>query len=280
MSVISFLEIHDGRDGADDVQGKTAVRRYTRVFRAMTDNDHNDANTVVAHASCPRLGSVYPYDIGAWCKGRRANSVNKRVWIITATYSSEREMEEDPAADPPQFTWSTQQFQRIYVKDRDGKAIVNSAGDPYDPPVEGDDSRVSCTVSRNVASVPAWVLTYKDAVNAAAFTIDGISVNAGSAKVQSINIGPVQSRNDISFRQLSITLTFAESFAAEVLDAGFNYKDGTDRKKITLADGNEPTAPVLLDGAGAVLADPTLDNAVYNSHDIYNEMDFSALPLS
>lgn len=280
MSVTSFLEIHDGRDGADDVRGRTAVRRYTRVFRATTNDDFDDANTVVAHVSCPRLGTVYPTDIGAWCKGRRANSINKRLWIVTATYSSEREMEEDPAADPPQFTWSTQQFQRIYVKDRNGKAIVNSAGDPYDPPVEGDDSRVSCTVSLNVASVPSWVLTYKDAVNSAAFTIDGISVNAGSAKVQSINIGPVQSRNDISFRQLSLTLTFAASFAAEVLDAGFNYKDDAERKKITLADGNEPTAPVLLDGSGAVLANPTLDNAVYNSHDIYTEMDFSALPLS
>ena len=279
MSVTSFLEIHDGRDGADDVRGRTAVRRYTRVFRATTSSDFDDANTVVAHASCPRLGNVYPRDIGAWCRGRRANSVNKRLWIVTATYSSEREMEEDPGADPPQFTWSTQQFQKIYVKDRDGKAIVNSAGDPYDPPIEGDDSRWSCTVTRNVASVPSWLLSYKDAVNSEAFTIDGISVNAGSAKLQNIQIGPLQTRNDITFRQLSLTLTFAESFAVEVLDAGFCYKDGTEQKRI-LVDGGEPTAPVLLDGAGAVLANPTQDNAVYNEHNIYQEKSFSVLPLS
>ncbi len=280
MSVTSFLEIHDGRDGADDVRGRTAVRRYTRVFRATTNDDFDDANTVVAHASCPRLGTVYPNDIGAWCKGRRANSINKRLWIVTATYSSEREMEEDPAADPPQFTWSTQQFQKPFAKDRNGKAIVNSAGDPYDPPVEGDDSRWSCTVTRNVASVPTWLLGYKDAVNSAAFTIDGISVNAGAAKLQSINIGPLQTRNDISFRQLSLTITFAESFDAEVLDAGFHYKDDDDRKAITLADGSYPTAPVLLDGAGAVLANPNQDNAVYNTHEIYQEKSFSVLPLN
>lgn len=280
MSVLSFLEIHDGRDGSDQLGKSGVIRNYTRVYRAVTSDDHDDANVVVAHASCPRLGSVYPYDIGAWCISRRASSPNKRLWLVTVNYSSAKEMEEDPNSDPPQFQWSTQQFQRPYVKDRDGKAIVNSAGDPYDPPIEGDDSRWTCTMTRNVNAVPTWLLTYIDAVNSDAFVIDGLNVTAGSAKVQGIQIGPERKRNDISYRQLSITLSFAKTFAKEVLDAGFRYKDDAERKAITNDDGSDPSAPVPLDGAGGVLANPTEDNAVYNTHEIYSEQNFASLPLS
>lgn len=276
MAVTSFREIHDGREGSGQITNRKMVRRYTRVFRAETNDPHDDAVTVLNAAGAPLPGSVYPYDTSAWCQGGKAVSPHKKVWICTFSYSSEREMKEDPNADPPQFSWSTQQFQKSYTKDNAGKAIVNSAGDPFDPPVEGDDSRWSCTVTRNVPSVPSWILDYKDAVNSAAFTIDGISVNKGAAKLQSITIGPAATRNDVIYRPLALTITFAETFAAEVLDAGFRYKDDGTITKVP----NDPVAPVPLDGSGGILENPTEDNAVILEFDIYPEKDFSALPLT
>ena len=66
-------------------------------------------------------------------------------------------------------------------------------------------------------------------------------------------------------------------------DAGFreiNLFDVTKRINILNEDGSEPTAPVLLDGSGSPLTNPSLDNAVYVRTDVYNEKSFSVLPLT
>ena len=130
MAVISFKKIHNGRDGDDD--GK--ARRYTEVYRAVTNSNHDTAVTVLAAA--PAFGAVYSGDMAAFCRRRRARneSFSKRVWIVTLAYSTEREIEENPLDDPAIITWDTDPFQKPVVKDRDGKAHLNSAGDPFDPP--------------------------------------------------------------------------------------------------------------------------------------------------
>jgi len=279
MAIIGFVEINDGRDGGTSVSGGRTVRRYTRVFRATTNSPTDNAATIKSYAGAPKIGMVYPWDWAAWCQGIQVVAPHKTVWILTASYSSQREISEDPTADPPQFHWSTQQFQQVYHMDRNGKAIVNSAGDPYDPPIEGDDSRISVTMSRNLAAVPAWIFAYKDAVNSAQFTIDGLGVAAEKAKIQRIDVAPVQTRNDIPFRPFSLTMTFAHTFDARPLDQGFRFKDGAERKAITNDDGSEPIAPVPLDGNGGVLDNPNLNNCVLNTHEIYNRLDFNNLPL-
>ena len=43
-------------------------------------------------------------------------------------------------------------------------------------------------------------------------------------------------------------------------------------------DGEEVTTPVLLDGNGAVLANPSPATAVFANYQVYEEKDFTVLP--
>lgn len=309
MAVVAngFKEIHNGRDGGDDITRGTNVRRYIRVFRAVTDDPNDDATVVLGHGDCPEEGAVHNNDSSAWCQRRRARNegFSKLVWIVTINYSTERELSTSPLSDPVQISWDTESFQSIVTKDIYGNGILNSAGDPYDPAAEKDDGRWTVTTRKNVTSAPAWLLSYRQAVNNAPFTIDGITVATRRGKVQAINISPAQRRNDVAFRVITIRLQLKdEEWDLSLLDAGFHEIGGSgagsgagsgsgcecptrvdccgsgQRKLIILCECEEPVVPVLLDGAGHVLADPNIYNAVFRTHRVYNEKDFSILPIS
>lgn len=310
MAVTSFKEIHSGRDGEEATDQRRTIRRYTRVFRVVTNSNSDDAAVIRAHASCPNVGDAHPNDVGSWCRrvNPRNESFSKRVWIVTAAYSSERELSDNPLDDPALITWNTEQFQRPYFQDINGDAIVNSAGDPFDPPAMGDDSRVTATIRKNVAGISgiaSWFLSYQDCVNNAPFLLDGIYIAEGAAKMQAVSLGEVQERNSITYRVLSMTMHFrrdaysaagsgsgatpSTEWALELLDAGFRElaqagstsgSGGAYRRKITDEDGEPVKSPVLLDGSGEPLDDPSASTAVFLPFDIYPVKDFSVLPLA
>ena len=285
MSVVSVDEIHTGRDGDDEVSQKKGVRRYTRVYRVVTNANTDGANVVLAIA--PKLGSVYPSDFRAFCRRRRARneSFSKRVWIVTIAYSTERELQENPLADPAETEWGTEQFQRPVFKNKANQAILNTAGDPPDPPAQRDDSRITAVTTKNLAVVPAWILTYRDAVNDAEFQLDGITIPKGIAKIQAVRVSKWQERNDIRFRVVTITMHFAQTedvdWPITFLDQGFREKIAGEMFRILDdGDGQEVTAPVPLDGAGAKLANPTPANAHFNEEYVYDLLPFNVLPLT
>ncbi|MFZ5829825.1 MAG: hypothetical protein ACOY3P_07045 [Planctomycetota bacterium] len=279
MALVYIKEIHDGRDGEESASKRQTIRRYTRVWRARTDDAYDEATVVLA--GMPAIGARYPYDLAARLTSLspKQDAKSKFVWTVTGQYSTEREMEENPLDEPPDYEWNTDSFSRPFFFDRDGDAILNSAKDPYlDPPVEGDDSRWVCTVSRNLATVPSWLLDYRDAVNSDAFTLDGIPVAAGKAKITSIRIGKRQVRNEIAYRvvQLSISLRH-EGWAWEGVDSGFRTYQSGEWEEITDKNGKKITQPALLDGSGDVLASPTPQNAVKITADLYRERAFAPI---
>ena len=260
------------------------IRVYTRSFKLKTSLQTERAYHVGSHVSLPAVGEVHPDDGMAWCLSLSVDPSDPwRGWTVTAEYSTERELAENPTGDPAVITWSSEQFQKAAIVNVAGEAIVNSAGDPFDPPLMIDDSRPNVSVSKNVLVVPAWVLTYQDAVNVASFVIDGITVAAGLAKIQSITIGAEQSRNGITFRNLSFTLHLQrQGWQSNILDAGFrqlDYSGGLENIR-NEGDGELPAAPVPLDGAGMALTNPSPATAVYRVDTIYQLEDFTVLPFT
>jgi hypothetical protein len=166
--------------------------------------------------------------------------------------------------------------------DINGGAIVNSAGDWFDDPPQMDDSRVTCQIQKNVAAVPSWIIDYRDAINDAPFTVDGVSIGTGIAKCQPPQIGQEQERNSIVFRQLTLTLQFRdEGWPLYILDRGYYEIDPDDpanRIKILDEKGLERTSPALLDGTGYALVNPSPANFYNLTFDIYKQRTFSVLP--
>ena len=280
MSVVSVNELWDGRDGDYDISGE---RAYSRVFRVVTDNKADDFTVVEASGSLPYVGAVYPNDANAYCQKVTGSqeSFSPKVWLVTAAYSNKQEAAEDPTNDAAEIEWGTEQFQRPAFKDKDDNAIVNSAGDPFLPTVERDDSRRVVTITKNMSSVPSYILDFEDAVNDAAFTVDGITIGARKAKCQNISVGKVEERNGTTYRKVQVVLHLRkETWDFEVLDTGLRKKNGSDREVITNDDGTEITSPVPLDGSGGVLSNPSESTAVYRTYQVYPELDFSSLPLA
>ena len=240
--------------------------------------------------------SPHPTLNGHYCRSVKVRQASgaPRHWTIDAEYSSaptkDGENEENPLLRPAKIQWRTNQYRQAIEKDITGKAILNSAGDYFDPPIEVDRSRWTASVSKNVATVPGYLLDYADAINNNSFSISGLSVEQYTAKVQDISISELKIEGDVLYYEFSYSLEFRREKwqPFEVLDQGY-------RNKVLLTEGGQTvshlehimdagkprrpvSSPVLLDGAGKVLADPTPQRAKFIDFTVYYARSFSVLP--
>ncbi len=235
------------------------------------------------NASLPIIGNAHPEDANAFCVSLQVeNTAPWAGWTVTANYSDERTIDDTPTDDAASISWGSEQFQKPAVFDLSGNLIVNSAGDPFDPPAMMDDSRRVVTVEKNLAVVPTWILDYQDAVNSDAFTVDGVSIGIGKAKMQNVTVSPRQRRNGTIFRTVTFTIHLQrDGWLLDILDAGFREKVSGGRRNIkNNGDGEAPTAPVPLDGNGQPIDDPTPTNCVFLQFAVYKTRPFSSLPLT
>lgn len=268
-------------------EGKAELR-----WLAETDNNFDDELVVRGYGygngilPIPYVDFHPLYETGL-CRSISFNqdSSAPRKWEIKATYSDapidNKEQVQNPTERPAQIKWKAQPYRKAIEKDINGKAIVNSAGDYFDPPPEIDSSHWVVTITKNVVAVPSVILEYTDAINASSFTIQGIGIDTRVAKIVDLDIGDLQIECDFEYYVFTFSLEFRpETWKLKPLDQGYRYKSGTSRKQI-MDDSTPPrpiTSPKLLNGSGAVLPDPTTANAVFLSYDVYNEKDFSILP--
>ena len=297
MAVVSITENAEGRSGDLTMSQSSGTRTYRRVFRVTTDNKLDNAAVVAAYGGIPQLGSTYPLDGGAYCRSiTHENFEPPFQWLATCDYSSEFAFYPNPLDDPAIITWSSDQYQKPVWKTRYNEPIMNSAGRFFDTLPEADDSRLSCTVQKNLASVPAWILAYNDALNSSTFTIDGLTIPVQTSKLSGVAIGPREDRNSIEYRVLSYTLHFrAEGWDLEVLDRGRARRGSIasggvvgdpaeDPKEMHKAvnDGDHTDAdePVLLDGFGRQLKEPWVSLGVFLKFPVYKILDFNLIPLS
>jgi hypothetical protein len=201
-------------------------------------------------------------------------------WKVTASYSDEREINStDPNDDEVKVSWDGEIYQQSVIQDYGGNAIVNSAGDYFIDPVPTREAcHLVARIRFNATSIPTWVLSYQDAVNDDAITIDGLTIAAGLAKVQRISIGETEYRNGTAFRSFSYEVhVHRTGWRFRPLDAGFRQIVGGELVQIRIK-GEEPTTPVPLNGSGVVLALPTPATAVIGNYQLYPELDLTVLP--
>jgi hypothetical protein len=279
MSVIFKEESGRGRSATND----KGARTYSRTFLLEATSQSDGPYAVGSNASLPKIGSPHPEDSDAYCVRLRIDNSNPwKGWTAIAEYSDERVITENPLDDGVQIDWGSEQFQRPAVFDINGSAIVNSAGDPFDPQLMMDDSRRVVTVEANLPFVPTWILDYQDAVNSDTFNIDGIIVAAGCAKIQSVTVGPVKRRNGIAYRIVRLVIHLQrDGWLLASQDIGFReIAYGGVQNIKNPVDEELPGAPVPLDGAGVSQSNPTAASGVILSFTVYKTRAFASLPLS
>ena len=297
MSVVSIKEIHSGRGGDESYSGDKYLLTDTRVFRVVTNSSYDSTSTVLA--SCPAMFSLHPTlsDLTVRRRTPKNESNSKLIWLVTIYYSNESNQQgtsptQNPLSMPAVIEWNTEYTQRPFYKDKDGAACLNTAGDYYLDGIKGETSDWVVVVTKNVAYVPSWIGGYRNAVNSSAFMIDGYYVpHAEQAKMRGIRISKWQSLNGIWYRTIQFTIKIKaddygqNTWAAERLDEGLYEIDSEDVTKRTRIMDDSPTPkpvvhPVLLDGSGKKLSNPSPATAVFNTHHLYTQQNFNSLPLT
>src|SRR5690606_19076144 len=105
-----------------------------------------------------------------------------------------------------------------------------------------------------------------------------------------VTVGEKQTRGGIEYREIVLEIHLSRiGWKLELLDEGFNYLNSdSPKKKLPILDkddqgneieGQKVSAPVLLDGDGGILANPSIDTAVFKEFEIWRLLPFDALPL-
>lgn len=197
MAVVRVIENEDSRSGEDSIErdgsGPIRVSRgFTRSFIVETD-DVEDGWEIIK-GSLPTLGDYYTSgndtDLTSVCVGRSGQQRGKakRFWDCEVEYSNDEA--ESPAGEnePPSeierelrqtVRWSTSSVQRPVFTDIEGAALLNAAGDPFDPPYVQDFLILVASISRfeqtDGGDINALV-DYFNSVNEDEFTLDGKTV--------------------------------------------------------------------------------------------------------
>lgn len=275
MAVESIREIWRGRDA----DGSLDDTRYTRVFRIWTTSGADDATVVgAALANAPwnvAPGKVHPNDSRAYCIGARPqNDMGPLGWICAATYSTKRELATLPENDDIEISFDEEDIDAAAIKDRDGDAILNSAGDYPSEPIMYQDSILIAKIELNVPALPSYLRAYRKTINADAFKIEDITVDAKHARVKRMSIGKKRFRAANPYRSVSIELAILDNdeddWEIRYADAGYRKKVSGKLVSMTLdGDGTEPTSPLFLDGSGGQLANPTPGTVVFREAKVY-----------
>lgn len=289
MSFDKVTETTKGAGSDSDLTQTTYRRSWTLRGTTGLETD-DDAYTYmrVNHSISP--GAAHPVNalaraISASVQRRRSS----RLWDFTASYSNAFDHQENPVNDEIQITGDEEDFQRPLIYDSSGDAVLNSAGDPPAEPLTAEDGKDVRTIVVNVTAVPGWFYTHKRAINSDAFTIDGETIAARHARINKRSKSWWKYRGSHTYRTITVVMEIREpskpDFRYRWLDQGFRRKptadeitdglyDATERVRMKIR-GEEANEPLLLDGSGAQLDDPSPGTAYINETIWHPELTFA-----
>lgn len=285
-----------------------------RVFKLVRTTSVDESFTNIIAATGINFFDAHPQDSNM--RARRADidfyQNDPFMRVVEFQYSNKNELDEEEDANPlnrdTRISWNSITYQKFVFKDRNGDAIMTTAGEFFEEVPGIDDVRWVLHIEKNVSVVPLWVLAYENKLNDSAVVFDNVSFSPELLKLQGLNISPTQFENQTEFRALSFDLHYkSDGHTLDIANRGFyeqvTVPGGTDyirKVKSPAYDENDtllqynnpnrrwPSTPsplygntaedIAADRAGSQIIKPTTENAVILKFDVYDTADFSALP--
>ncbi len=209
-------------------------------------------------------------------------------------YSDQLTTDPNPLNLPPKITWDFSEATEPYFLDKSStpKPCVTSAGELFQNFLQRETGHISCTYTVNKSSyTPQTGITYLHVVNSDAFTIDGIGITAGQAKLSGIPAAPWVTVNilvagvptSVRYREVTFKLKFKANWLDVVQDRGLCEIDPDHTGKLRQILKGTPPLPVdkpwPLDGSGAAKANATDTPATISLHP-YATMAFASFGFS
>ncbi len=270
-----------------------SARKYTEEYlvkyqdQGAPGSDLDDiASVACGAAGIPAMYAAHPnhanaYAVAIWAE----KTENRYVWLVHVAYETPqgRQYAENPINDEVQFVWGTRTTILAIEWDKDGKAVLNSAYDPFDPPIQEDLYDLTLIIVRNEASyTPATAHTYVNSLNNGNITIAGLAITAREGKLVDFSAEKLE-RNGYDYYRVVYRIEFnANTWDKQILDQGiYERKPAEDgKRKYCKVEGKDATEPQRLDGSGEQLAETHPAQAsVFLTFRIYPETNWSSLSL-
>lgn len=311
MATFTVTELTDERTATAELGGKAkpgATRHYVRVFQVATDSELVGPQAVLLAPGIPRLTEEYRIqgttenDRGALCVRVTPKQIpGSRVhWTVTAEYSSDSDDAADPAREiagakegkpgsgqtankdsgqqnnplskPPKIQLTYERFVKALVEDLDGFKAMNSAREPFDPPIEYEELRPVLRITSNEAEFNLFGAGNRVLVNKAAMRIPGFGT-APPGTVRQVGIEVSQEfESGVTFYVVTreyIIFPEGDADKIKVLDMGLRENVLGELRPITkkCADGIERavSSPVPLDGGLEADTPAVLPFRIYHS---------------
>lgn len=238
-------------------------REYSYTVVVRTTSKLDGVQAVKAATGVPRIGDVYidadgTVDTGARCKHRdvRQSDESPRLWEVECEFGTlsqdQTRQAENPLERPTEIEVDHNEFTKPLTVDLTGKAVVNSAGQPFDPEsTQVDTSRALLRLTRNEGAFNFGLLSqYGNAVNSDVW----FGFPAGSCKMKPIK-GRLGHENNVSFwAVIYVVEVRPEGWRVEPLDAGRCELISNKLRNIKdEIDGSYISDPVPLNGVGRQL---------------------------
>lgn len=306
MAVLYVEELFEGRGGKDTVDKKY---EHARVFEVRTDDPADDEMTAGAASGLPRNGDEHPTNSAATMQNISCFNLpdDPTLWIVTCEYKTDldkdhakevagpneagesvenegavAERAENPLDRPAVYSVESEQTTEIAEYDWIGTEIVNSAGDPYDPPPQIEVSYPVISVEKNFP-VGAPILDlgiqalYYDCVN------DDVWHGIDIGLLRIVKIGTSYNfENGVAFGRVKFQMKLKwKGWLLKIADAGFNYltDGGTAKKRIDVEIGSGifPDQPTPLNGGGQPLAIGS--PVIFNEYQVYRTLSYNVLGI-
>jgi hypothetical protein len=308
MAVTSVKEVGPGRGGAIDERGQ---RSYQRRFCVIV-NDRLDDTIVVGNATgIPRLGDPYVsargQDNGSVVKtiAPAQDEDNPYLWFVDVEYGAlamdldvtgaggtthtpglppngggaggtpDTITGQDPTQNEAEIEIDYIHYSKAIEKTITGQLIVNTAGDPFDPPLEIDEFRMVLRCSRNeTAAQMQFALSYSNKTNNAPFA----GGNTSTWKMRPPRSRLIGFWNGVAIYRTAYEFEYRpETWALSVLSRGCREKIGTTPVLALDVYGSILPEPILLkvDGTRA----NTAAEVATQEFTVYNGADYTQLNL-
>lgn len=268
--------------------------RFTRVFVVQSSDQSGFGPAAATNAVAVDIADTYTNNFGetdqfAVCLRKQARCVSERsdVWQVTCEYGPKNPflINANPLEIFPVATWSTLTFSRPIDIDINGNAIINTAGDLFDPPLEYEDFRPVLNIRRYETSFQAFTsYSYKNTTNLDAF----FGADPKHALCADIRLGePLWSGVIGQYFRVEYEFHFSRDsygWQKKVLSAGYRElytrpSDGALAQRPILVAGQPASSPVPLDVNGQAIDVSQPDwqqNITWQTFEIFPSVDFGA----
>ena len=292
-SIVSIDEIGHGKRRASyhgsryNLALDAPEREWVHAYRVVTDDAQMDADSMLEAAwvstagqdgPLPNLWEQHPTDTDAYAVefGIEETEHPKR-WLVTVTY----QLAPKPWEEPGVWRISGAQTERAIEEDVNGAALVNKAGDPFDPPITVPDGYTVLTCAQNFQTIDTADIedNFKFHTNVAEFRGHA----AGAVLLADWSAEP-DFKNGLHYWRTTYTFhARTRGWNSKPLNAGFRQKltlpvVGSQLVSIRDPSGQIVSSPALLDNTGAKLA--VGGTPIFLDFQVFNSADFNQLGLT